>query len=157
MCEFELHRVMGLMQHHDAVTGTEKQNVAEDYAMRLAAATARCHAETRDTLLAAAGLDPAVVDLSDTLCPRLNVSECEVSELGGSLVIMLVKSKIYFSGEIYLTTNISVQPAVAAGDGVRAAARDRDELRGVRSPRPGRGRAAEPDTRAHSGHSGCVD
>ena len=26
---------MGLMQHHDAVTGTEKQNVAEDYAFRL--------------------------------------------------------------------------------------------------------------------------
>ena len=26
---------MGLMQHHDAVTGTEKQNVAEDYSYRL--------------------------------------------------------------------------------------------------------------------------
>ena len=34
-CEFSLHRAMGLMQHHDAVTGTEKQNVAEDYAFRL--------------------------------------------------------------------------------------------------------------------------
>ena len=26
---------MGTMQHHDAVTGTEKQNVADDYAQRL--------------------------------------------------------------------------------------------------------------------------
>ena len=26
---------MGLIEHHDAVTGTEKQNVAEDYAQRL--------------------------------------------------------------------------------------------------------------------------
>ena len=34
-CEFTLHRAMGLMQHHDAVTGTEKQNVAEDYSYRL--------------------------------------------------------------------------------------------------------------------------
>ena len=28
-------RAMGTMQHHDAVTGTEKQAVAEDYAKRL--------------------------------------------------------------------------------------------------------------------------
>lgn len=26
---------MGIMQHHDAVTGTEKQHVADDYAMLL--------------------------------------------------------------------------------------------------------------------------
>ena len=30
-----LKRAMATMQHHDAVTGTEKQNVAEDYAQRL--------------------------------------------------------------------------------------------------------------------------
>lgn len=28
---------MGLAQHHDAVSGTEKQHVADDYAQRLAA------------------------------------------------------------------------------------------------------------------------
>lgn len=30
-----LRRAMGTMQHHDAVTGTEKQHVAEDYAQRM--------------------------------------------------------------------------------------------------------------------------
>ena len=50
-CEFDLHRVMGLMQHHDAVTGTEKQHVAEDYALRLDMARDTCHQETRDTLI----------------------------------------------------------------------------------------------------------
>ena len=28
----KLREAMGVMQHHDAVTGTEKQHVAEDYA-----------------------------------------------------------------------------------------------------------------------------
>ena len=27
---------MGVVQHHDAVSGTEKQHVADDYALRLA-------------------------------------------------------------------------------------------------------------------------
>ena len=31
-----LGEAMGLAQHHDAVSGTEKQEVAFDYAMRLA-------------------------------------------------------------------------------------------------------------------------
>ena len=30
-----MKRAMGTMQHHDAVTGTEKQHVAEDYAQRM--------------------------------------------------------------------------------------------------------------------------
>jgi lysosomal alpha-mannosidase len=31
-----LREAMGIMQHHDAITGTEKQHVADDYARTLA-------------------------------------------------------------------------------------------------------------------------
>jgi lysosomal alpha-mannosidase len=33
-----LREAMGIMQHHDAVTGTEKQHVADDYARTLSKA-----------------------------------------------------------------------------------------------------------------------
>jgi len=33
-----LREAMGIMQHHDAITGTEKQHVADDYARTLSKA-----------------------------------------------------------------------------------------------------------------------
>lgn len=38
----DLREVMGVMQHHDAVTGTEKQHVAEDYARLLQIGVDKC-------------------------------------------------------------------------------------------------------------------
>ena len=37
-----LRRAMAVAQHHDAVTGTEKQHVADDYAKRLAIGAVEC-------------------------------------------------------------------------------------------------------------------
>jgi lysosomal alpha-mannosidase len=45
-----LREAMGIMQHHDAITGTEKQHVAEDYAMRLYDAIVDCQNTTERAL-----------------------------------------------------------------------------------------------------------
>lgn len=37
-----MKRAMGIMQHHDAVSGTEKQHVANDYARMLDEGVAEC-------------------------------------------------------------------------------------------------------------------
>ena len=37
---------MGVAQHHDAVSGTEKQAVADDYALRLAQGEKQCEVWT---------------------------------------------------------------------------------------------------------------
>lgn len=39
---FTMKDAMGIMQHHDAVTGTEKQHVAEDYALLLHKGVVEC-------------------------------------------------------------------------------------------------------------------
>ena len=38
-----MKEVMAVMQHHDAVTGTEKQHVANDYARLLHMGVEECH------------------------------------------------------------------------------------------------------------------
>lgn len=46
----KLREVMGVMQHHDAVTGTEKQHVANDYARLLQTAIDKCSAVIKTSL-----------------------------------------------------------------------------------------------------------
>jgi lysosomal alpha-mannosidase len=41
---------MGVMQHHDAITGTEKQAVADDYALRISQAFDDCHLSTQTAM-----------------------------------------------------------------------------------------------------------
>lgn len=86
-----LREVMGVMQHHDAVTGTEKQHVANDYARLLQMAIDKCSAVIKTTL------NQLTIDWSGTkikrnddydpkyefefeTCADLNISSCTISE-----------------------------------------------------------------------------
>jgi len=68
-----LERAMGVAQHHDAVSGTEKQHVAYDYAKRLSQGTDEVFRAFEPMLRLRFGLGAGE---GIHLCPRLNISEC---------------------------------------------------------------------------------
>ncbi|KAK4872844.1 hypothetical protein RN001_014873 [Aquatica leii] len=75
-----LKSAMGVMQHHDAVTGTEKQHVADDYARTFMRSLTNIHGDV-DTimknLLSKSSEKPSLVFKS---CLLANVSHCEESQ-----------------------------------------------------------------------------
>ncbi|XP_023670401.1 lysosomal alpha-mannosidase [Paramormyrops kingsleyae] len=70
-----LKRAMAVAQHHDAVSGTEKQHVANDYAKRLATGWAHCEPLVSNALTTLSGSEN-----QQTYCLNLNISVCPVSE-----------------------------------------------------------------------------
>uniref|UniRef100_A0A672MEJ8 Lysosomal alpha-mannosidase n=1 Tax=Sinocyclocheilus grahami TaxID=75366 RepID=A0A672MEJ8_SINGR len=70
-----LERAMGVAQHHDAVSGTEKQHVAYDYARRLATGWAHCEVLVRNSLAVLSGSEAPRV-----FCENLNISVCPLTE-----------------------------------------------------------------------------
>lgn len=91
---------MGIMQHHDAVTGTEKQHVANDYAYLLDKAIDLCSLNTREALNQLTNKennpmrDQAAAYNSNNrfdfeTCAYLNISACDVSENNERFIVTL--------------------------------------------------------------------
>ncbi|XP_053673280.1 lysosomal alpha-mannosidase-like [Anopheles nili] len=83
-----LRNVMGVMQHHDAITGTEKQHVADDYARMLYDAFEACSAVTRSALNQLAG-ERDSLKLEWAYCKQANVSSCPMTENSANNVVLL--------------------------------------------------------------------
>uniref|UniRef100_A0A1X7VKL5 Alpha-mannosidase n=1 Tax=Amphimedon queenslandica TaxID=400682 RepID=A0A1X7VKL5_AMPQE len=87
----KLQQAMGVAQHHDAVSGTEKQHVADDYAKRLHVGEVECRSVMATVLndLAAKGANAPKMNLS--FCEYLNISVCPVTE-GGDFSMVVYNS-----------------------------------------------------------------
>ena len=77
---YELEDALGVVQHHDGVSGTAKQHVANDYSKRLQkginAAVAVSSAKLRRLLF---GINATLDNL--TLCQSLNETICDISQV----------------------------------------------------------------------------
>ncbi|XP_041505823.1 lysosomal alpha-mannosidase isoform X1 [Microtus oregoni] len=70
-----LNEAMAVLQHHDAVTGTARQNVADDYARQLAAGWGPC-----EVLVSNALSQLSYYKQNFSFCRELNISVCPVSQ-----------------------------------------------------------------------------
>uniref|UniRef100_A0A8C5FYJ7 Alpha-mannosidase n=1 Tax=Gouania willdenowi TaxID=441366 RepID=A0A8C5FYJ7_GOUWI len=70
-----MKNAMAVAQHHDAVSGTEKQHVANDYARRLANGWLHCQVVVSNSLAALSGSSAERL-----YCDNLNISVCPLTE-----------------------------------------------------------------------------
>ncbi|XP_068130308.1 lysosomal alpha-mannosidase [Hyperolius riggenbachi] len=80
----ELRRAMGVAQHHDAVTGTAKQHVNDDYTLRLTRGLDACQVVVSNALASLAGSKENFV-----FCRLLNISVCPVTETSTSFSVYI--------------------------------------------------------------------
>ena len=83
-----LQYAMALEQHHDAVTGTEKQHVADDYAKRLHMGQVQCQQLISDVIVSYASSKTGTTLPDFQFCEYLNISICPASETDSFNVVI---------------------------------------------------------------------
>ncbi|KAJ9579723.1 hypothetical protein L9F63_004649, partial [Diploptera punctata] len=78
-----LKEAVAVMQHHDAITGTEKQHVANDYTRMLSRGIEEAHESVKSSLK-----KTVLTNLyGHSSCFELNVSKCDISEREGRFLL----------------------------------------------------------------------
>ncbi|XP_039108174.1 lysosomal alpha-mannosidase [Hyaena hyaena] len=79
-----LNEAMAVLQHHDAVSGTSKQHVADDYARQLAAGWDPCEVLLSNALARLSGFKE-----NFTYCRNLNISVCPLSQTAKNFQVII--------------------------------------------------------------------
>ncbi len=89
---------MGVLQHHDAVSGTERQHVADDYVKRLSSAFDKGLEFISNALShrgpGGDGSEPMICDESGgpgfCFCAILNISECKPIQNSNEMALTII-------------------------------------------------------------------
>lgn len=117
---------LAIAQHHDAVTGTEKQHVANDYSKRLSIGYKEAE-ELVSSSLASLVESPLLTRSQNPVtkfqqCPLLNISYCPASEVdlvqGKNLVIVVYNSLGWKRNEVIRIPVIDPNVAVHDSNGI---------------------------------------
>ena len=100
----KLAQAMGVAQHHDAVSGTEKQHVANDYAMRLHIGQVECQSVISSSLNKLVP-KPSSGPLQWSFCEYLNISVCPASETNSFNV--LIYNPLVHSNQVYVKVPVA--------------------------------------------------
>ncbi|KAG8441431.1 hypothetical protein GDO86_006973, partial [Hymenochirus boettgeri] len=104
-----LRRAMGVAQHHDAVTGTAKQHVNDDYALRLSQGWDSCQVVISNSLSILTGNKENFV-----FCNLLNISVCHLTETADHFKVLVYNPlghsvrwniRLPVNGHAYLVTD----------------------------------------------------
>lgn len=87
MSSLSLRRALGVLQHHDAITGTEKQVVAYDYAYRISNASKECEMIVSQSLAKLMSSTHPVPTIN--FCFLRNVSICPHTDVSTSFVAIV--------------------------------------------------------------------
>ena len=103
----DLEETVGVVQHHDAVTGTEKQHVADNYHLRMDRAARRAAGDLNLTLVTA----PADYSSADLIiCPLLNMSQCEATSNIDSSLRVNIYNQLSRERSYYVRLPVSPAP-----------------------------------------------